>query len=180
VDEKCLKAAVIEGKAYVGLKQYDKAIECYNKAKTIDPKKEGVVNGYIERARIRQMAEQDEQTASQTFEASSGGGLVSVLEKLRKPGHPMLYYIGGMEVIHQKLGNDVVARTLFCSSGGFELADGHPEIVRCLNAKPGSLNASDVELTALYIRVLHEACVDNDESQCHLLAMKQLPQQLMG
>ena len=179
MDEKCLKAAIIEGKAYVGLKQYDKAVECYSKAKTIDPRKDSIVNGYIERARIKRTAEQDEQTASQTFEASSGAGLVSVLEKLRKPGQLMLYYIGGLEVVRQKLCSDGVMRTLFRSSGGFELADSHHEIVRCLNTEPGSLSASDVQLTALYLHVLHDACIDNDENQCHMLAMKQLPQQLM-
>ena len=46
--EKCLKAAVIEGKAYVGLKQYDKAIQCYEKAKKIYARKERVINEYID------------------------------------------------------------------------------------------------------------------------------------
>jgi len=178
VDEKCLKAAVLEGKAYVGLKQYDRAVECYNKAKMIDPTKECIVNDYIERARIRQTAEQDEETAGQTFEASGETGLLSVLDKLAKPARPMLYYIGGLEVVRQKL-SDAVARTLFRTGGGFELAENHCEIGRCLGSEPRSLNRSDVELTCLYLTVLREACIDNDENQCHLLTMKHLPPQMM-
>ena len=41
---------MFEGKAYVGLKQYDKAIECYEKAKKIDATKECVINEYIDHA----------------------------------------------------------------------------------------------------------------------------------
>jgi len=178
VDEECLKAAVLQGKAHVGLKQYDTAIECYNKAKKIDPRKESVVNDYIDRARIRQAAELDEKRAGETFEASSEAGLVSVLDKLKKPCQPMLYYIGGLELVRQKL-SDPLARTLFRSNGGFDLASSHCKISGCLNAEPSNLSASDVELTALYVTILRVACVDSDENQFHVLAMKQLPQQLM-
>ena len=179
VDEKCLKAAVLEGKAYVGLKQYDKAVECYEKAKKIDARKECVINEYIDRARIRQAAEQAERSAVQTFEASNETGLASVLGKLKRPGQLTIYYIGGLEVVRQKLCSDPVARTLFRSSGGFELADSHCEISRCLNTEPTSLSSSDVQLATGYVKVLQNASVDNDENQCHVLAMPHLPQQLM-
>ena len=179
VNEKCVKAAVLQGRAYVGLKQYDTAIDCYNKAKEIDPRKESIVNDYISRARIRQAAERDEQIAGQTFEASNETGLVSILDKVKQPGQLMLYYIGGLEVLRQRL-SEPVARTLFRSNGGFELAENHCEISRCLSSDAHCLNASDRQLTALYVSVLRDACIDNDENQCHVLAMKHLPQQLMS
>jgi len=179
VDEKCLKAAVLEGRAHIGLKQYDRAIESYNKAKEIDPKKETMIDDYVSRARIRQTAEQDEQIAGQTFEASNEMGIVSVLDKVKKPSQLILYYIGGLEVVRQKMLSDPVARTLFRSSGGFELAESHDEISRCLRSEPSSLSSADVQLTSLYLTIVRHACVDNDDNQCHVLAMKFLPQQLM-
>ena len=179
MDEKCLKAAVLEGKAYVGLRQYERAMDSYEKAKTIDARKERVVNEYIERARIRQTAELEEQTAGQTFEASADTGVVSIIEKLRKPAQPLLYYIGGLELVRARMKSDSVARTLFRSSGGFDLASSHPELGRCLNSDPDSLSASDVQLVAIYLAVLYQASIDNEDNQCHVLAMSQLPQQLI-
>jgi len=178
VDENCMKAAVLQGRAHVGLKQYDAAIECYDKAKKIDPRKESIVNDYMSRARIRQAAELDEQNAGETFEASNETGLVSILDKVKQPGQLVIYYIGGLQVLRQRL-TEPVARTLFRSNGGFELAETHCEVSRCLSSDACSLNASDIELIALYVSVLRDACVDNDENQCHVLAMKHLPQQLM-
>jgi len=178
VDENCVKAAVLQGRAHVGLKQYDAAIECYNIAKKIDPRKESVVNEYMSRAQIRRAAELDEQNAGQTFEASNETGLVSILDKVKQPGQPVIYYIGGLQVLRQRL-TEPVARTLFRSNGGFELAENHCEMSRCLSCDVVSLSASDVQLTALYVCVLRDACVDDEENQCHVLAMKHLPQQLM-
>ena len=71
---------------------------------------------------------------------------MSVLEKLKRPGQLTIYYIGGLEVVRQKLCSDPVARTLFHSSGGFELADSHCQISRCLNSEPVFLTSSDVQL----------------------------------
>lgn len=182
VDDKCLKAAILEGRAHVGLKQYGRAIECYNKAKEIDARKERLVNDYIDRARISEAADRAEKSARQTFEASTetGPGLVSLLDKLNKPAQPTLYYIGGLQVVRQKL-SEPLARTLFRCSGGFELADSHCEISRCLECEPSrlGLSASDVQLAALYVLVLRDACVDDDENQCRVLAMKHLVQQVM-
>jgi len=178
VDENCVKAAVLEGRAYVGLKQYDTAIECYKNARQMDVRKESIINAYIDRARIRRDAERAEQTAGQTSEASHETGLVSILTKVKQPDQQVVYYIGGLEVIRRKLC-DSVSRTLFRSSGGFELADCHCEISRCLSCRPADLNQSQVELTAVYLTVLLEACVDNDDNQCQVLDIKHLPHQLM-
>jgi len=68
---------------------------------------------------------------------------------------------------------------MFRSSEGFELADSHCEISRCLNSETASLSASDVQLATGYVKMLQNASVDNDENQCHVLAMHHLPQQLM-
>jgi len=81
-------------------------------------------------------------------------------------------------VVRQKM-SDHVARTLFRSAGGFELADTHPEIDRCLNSKPSSLGPSEVQLMTLFLTVLRDACIDNEENQCHVLSSKHLPRQLM-
>jgi len=128
-------------------------------------RKECVINEYIDRARISQAAEQAEHSAAQTFEVSNEAGLVCVLEKLKRPGQLTIYYIGGLEVVRQKLFSDPEARTLFCSSGGFELADSHCEISRCLNSEPASLGSSDVQLATGYVKVLQNASVDNNENQ---------------
>lgn len=180
MDEKCVKAAVLQGRAYVALLQYDKALECYNSAKQMDAGKDAVINECIERARIKQAAQLEEQTAQQTFEASSETGLVRVLESLVKPDQPIIFYIGGLQVIQHKLQCGDEARTLFRSSGGFQLASSHGEISRCLSCcDPGRLSVADIQLTAVYLTVLRDACVDNDENQCQLLAMYSLLQQLM-
>lgn len=44
-DEKFIKAYVLEAKAHIGLQQYDKAIEVYNKAKDIDKTKQTMLDG---------------------------------------------------------------------------------------------------------------------------------------
>jgi len=175
VDDKCLKAAVLRGRAHVGLKQYHSAIECYNRAKKIDATKESLVNEYIDRARIKEKAERDECDAEQTSDQT---GLVSLLDRLNQPAQPIIYYVGALEAIRQAL-SEPLAKTLFRSSGGFELAESHYEISRCLSSKPSSLSRSDVQLSALYVVVVREACIDNDVNQCQVLAMKYLPQQLV-
>ena len=152
----------------------------YEKAKKIDASKECVINEYIDHARIRQAAEHAEHSAAQTFEASYETGLVSVLEKLKRPGQLTIYYIGGLEVVRQKLCSDPVAMTMFRSSGGFGLADSHCEISRRLNTEPASLSSSDVQLATGNVKVLQNASVDNDENQCHVLTMPQLLMKLIG
>ena len=42
-----MKAYVHQGRAHLGLKQYDKALESYEKAAKCDPKKEAVMNGMM-------------------------------------------------------------------------------------------------------------------------------------
>lgn len=178
VDEKCLKAAVLQGKAYVGLRRYDEAVESYNKAREMDPGRQALTDEYIERARIKQAAERDEMTAGQSLEATAETGLVSLINRLCTPGQPVVYYTGALQLVRLKL-TERFARTLFRSSGGFELSSTHSELSRCFNSSPRSLSAADMTLTALYVSVMRDACVDNDENQCHVLAMPRLPHQLM-
>jgi tetratricopeptide (TPR) repeat protein len=45
VCDKCIKAYVHQGKAYFGLKEYDKARESYQQVLKCDPKKESLMNG---------------------------------------------------------------------------------------------------------------------------------------
>ena len=96
VDDKCLKAAVLQGRAHVGLKQYHSAIECYNRAKKIDATKESLVNEYTDRARIKEKAERDECDAEQTSDQT---GLVSLLDRLNQPAQPIIYYVGALEAL---------------------------------------------------------------------------------
>ena len=57
-----------------------------------------MINEYIDRARIRQAAEQAECSSAQTSEASNETGLVSVLEKLKRPGQLTIHrWAGGGE-----------------------------------------------------------------------------------
>ena len=180
VDEKCVKAAVLEGKAHLCLGQYDRAIDSYNRARQMDAGKQSLLDDYIERVRMRQAAERDEQAARQTTEATDETGLVSLVNKLSSSGQSVAYYTGALELVRLKLNEERVARTLFRSCGGFELSSRHAQLSRCLNSPaPGSLTVADLSLTALYVNVLREACVDDDDNQCHVLAMPCLPQQLM-
>lgn len=48
VNENCLKAFILQGKAYVGLKEYEKAIESYRNAIKAAPDKEAMINSKIQ------------------------------------------------------------------------------------------------------------------------------------
>ena len=138
--------------------------------------RQSVMNEYIERARIRKTAELEEQTAGQTSEAT---GLVNIINRLREePGQPLIYYTGALELLRLRL-RDPVSRTLFRSSGGFELSSSHVALSRCLDSSPSCLTDAELTLTAVYVGVMRDACHDDADSQCHVLAMRHLPQQLM-
>ncbi len=45
VYENCVKAYVHQGRAHLGLKQYDQALHSYEQALKCDPKKESIMTG---------------------------------------------------------------------------------------------------------------------------------------
>lgn len=48
VNENCLKAFILQGKAYVGLKEYEKAIDSYTDAVKAAPDKEAMINSKVQ------------------------------------------------------------------------------------------------------------------------------------
>jgi len=174
VDEACLKAAVLQGKAHVGLKEYDKARDSYSRALKIAPRKEVLINDYMAQVKLAEDAEIQEKAAREMFDAGQHTGLVSLIEKLKKPDQLPMYYSGGLQVIRQAI-KDVTDKTLFRTNGGLVLSQTHLTISRVLSSDPDSISIAESDMLASFFDVLVRVCIDNELNQREVLAISDLP-----
>ncbi|XP_064601806.1 tetratricopeptide repeat protein 12-like isoform X2 [Liolophura sinensis] len=173
------KAFVHQGKAYLALGNFDEARNSYKQGLQTDPKKKKVFEDYLAEVDRVERAKNQEEKVQELFDSGSeeAGGLVELLEKVKKADQLPLFYAGGFRVIAKLLTGEI-EKTLFRTQGGLRIHVDHQTVQRCLSASPRSLSQEELDLLSSVLELLSQACFDNETSQEQILEVGNLPAQL--
>ncbi|XP_069470349.1 tetratricopeptide repeat protein 12-like isoform X2 [Ambystoma mexicanum] len=167
-NETCVKAYVLMGKAYLGLKNYGEAKKCYQKILEIDPKQEKLVKGYLNQVEFNEHKALREQKAQEAFELgkTTAVSVKELLQKLSKPDQMPAYYAGGIRLLIEVM-EDCTERTIFRTCNGFNVIGDNKIISRCLET-PGKDPLED-DLCIAVVTLWNEVCKGNEENQQALI-----------
>ncbi|XP_022329619.2 tetratricopeptide repeat protein 12-like [Crassostrea virginica] len=172
-----MKAHVLMGKAYMGLKKYDEARQAYKKALECEPSKQNLITDYLTEVDRAEKSQQEEEKAREAFQAGEQGP-VALLQQLKKKDQLPIYYSGGFQVLQNFLKNND-QRTLFRTEGGFQIINDHPCFSKCFSASPRSLSKEELDMLNSGIAMFILACEDNEKNQELLLNTEGLPEKIM-
>ncbi|TKS81039.1 Tetratricopeptide repeat protein 12 [Collichthys lucidus] len=168
-NERCLKAYLHMGKAYLALKRYNESRNCFKKMLEIEPGQEKMVKAeYLTQVDLEEERESQEMNAMQRFDKGDEKAttVLHLLEKLSKAEQMPLYYCGGFEILSQAV-TDCTGQTLFRLNNGFSIISSNDMVRSCLLQKtmdPGSL-----ELCMSVLKLWRVICCGNDENQKMLM-----------
>uniref|UniRef100_A0A667YBL0 Tetratricopeptide repeat domain 12 n=1 Tax=Myripristis murdjan TaxID=586833 RepID=A0A667YBL0_9TELE len=119
-NEKCIKAYLHMGKAYLALKNYNKSRNCYEKITEIEPRKEKMVKEYLTQVDLEEARESQERNAREEFNNGKNKATIvpQLLEKLSRLEQSPSYYCGGLELLSQAI-TDCECSIGRCSSFSF-------------------------------------------------------------
>ncbi|XP_031440151.1 tetratricopeptide repeat protein 12 isoform X2 [Clupea harengus] len=173
-NEKSVKAYVHMGRARLGLHDYAKARECYEKILEIAPERAAMVKEYlsqVESAERRECEERraweecqkvQEEAKSMATAATVTGGLLEILQKLGRPDEMSLYYCGGVELLSHAI-TDCTGQTIFRLHNGFSVINDNNTIARCLLQK--SQEPCAVDLCLAVLKLWKVVCQGNETNQ---------------
>ncbi|XP_062275468.1 tetratricopeptide repeat protein 12 [Scomber scombrus] len=167
-NERCLKAYLHMGKAYLALKNYNESRNCFEKIMEIEPGKEKMVKEYLTRVNLVEEKESQEMNARQEFEKGEGKAITvpQLLEKLSRRRQMPLYYCGGLAILSQVV-TDCTGQTLFRLNNGFSIISDNDTVRSCLLQKTKDPHRQDLCLSVLKLWRL--ICCGNDENQKMLM-----------
>lgn len=172
-----MKAYVLMGKAYLGLRNYEKAREAYKKALECDPTKQNLIKDYFADVDRVERTQQEEEKAKEAFQAGEKGP-VALLQQLGKKGQLPIFYSGGFQVLQNFLKNNE-QKTLFRTEGGFQIISEHPCFSKCFSASPRSLSKEELDMLKSGMDMFRLACEDNEKNQEVFLQTEGMPNKLM-
>ncbi|XP_053545809.1 tetratricopeptide repeat protein 12 [Bombina bombina] len=149
-NEKCLKAYVHMGRAYVELKNYIEARKCYLKIPEIDSRQEKMAKDYLNQVDFQERKECEEQAARAEFDAGSeeAVSVVQLLQKLSRADQIELYYSGGIKFLNKAI-KDCTGQTLFRTNNGFSIIGDNKVIKRCMFTTSADPVGTDLCLSVL-------------------------------
>ncbi|XP_022609533.1 tetratricopeptide repeat protein 12-like [Seriola dumerili] len=102
-NERCIKAYVHMGKAFMELKKYNESRHCFEKIVEIEPGREKMVKEYLIQVGLEAERENQEMNAREEFDKGEvkARTVPQLLEKLSRPGQMPLFYRGGLELLLQ-------------------------------------------------------------------------------
>ncbi|XP_047449271.1 tetratricopeptide repeat protein 12 isoform X2 [Mugil cephalus] len=167
-NESCIKAYLHMGKAYLGLKKYNEARNCFEKIREIEPVKMEMVKEYLSRVDLEEERERQEINARQEFDKGErkATAVPQLLEKLSVPDQMPLYYCGGLEILSQAL-TDCTGQTLFRLNNGFSIINSNGTVRRCLSQKTNDPDSH--KLCASVLKLWRVICCGNDENKRMLM-----------
>ncbi|KAM7413322.1 hypothetical protein PAMA_020625 [Pampus argenteus] len=163
-NERCIKAYLHMGKAYLALKKYNESRHCFEKIAEIEPGREKLAKEYLTMVDLEEKKESQEMNAREEFDKGERKATTvpQLLEKLSRPGQLPFYYCGGLEILSQAV-TDCTAKTLFRLNNGFSIISGNDTVRSCLLQKTKDPHSQDVCVSVLKLwRVI---CCGNDENQ---------------
>ncbi|XP_077467723.1 tetratricopeptide repeat protein 12 [Stigmatopora argus] len=168
-NDKCIKAYVHMGKAYLGLKQYSASRMCFEKMAELDPQMEKMAKEYLCKIELEEKREHEEFNARQDFDkgVQKAKLIPQLLDKLSEPGQMLLYYCGILEILCQVV-TDCSGQTLFRLHDGFGIIDGNDTTRSCLLQEANDSCSQD--LCALVLNIWTTTCRENEENQKTLLS----------
>ncbi|XP_041849923.1 tetratricopeptide repeat protein 12 [Melanotaenia boesemani] len=168
-DKRCIKAYLHMGKAYLGLKKYSEARNCFEKIQEIEPGRKKMVKEYLDLVNLEEEKETQEINAKEEF--NKGGrkatAVPQLLEKLSMPSRMPLYYCGGLEILTQAV-TECTGRTLFRLNNGFSIISSNDTVKSCLLQKTNDPDSQ--ELCVSVLKLWRVICCENDENQKMLMA----------
>ncbi|XP_030076910.1 tetratricopeptide repeat protein 12 [Microcaecilia unicolor] len=177
-NDKSIKARVHMGKAYLALKDYFKARQCYQKILEMDPKREKMIKDYINQVDSQERKAAQQQKAEEEFNSGkeTAVSVKKLLEKLSRPHQAPLYYTGGIRLLSYTM-TDCTNKTLFRTGNGFSIISDNKTIHRSINHAVGDTGAMDLCLSVLML--WQTVCQGNEENQRVLLALPNTSKQLL-
>ncbi|XP_077579003.1 tetratricopeptide repeat protein 12 isoform X2 [Stigmatopora nigra] len=168
-NEKCIKAHLHMGKAYLGLKQYSASRTCFEKMAELDPQMEEMAKEYLCKIELEEKREHEELNARQDFDkgVQKAKLIPQLLDKLSEPGQMLLYYCEILDILCQVV-TDCSGQTLFRLHDGFGIIDANDTTRSCLLEEANDLCSQD--LCVLILNVWTTTCRENEENQKTLLS----------
>ncbi|XP_073340609.1 tetratricopeptide repeat protein 12 isoform X2 [Pagrus major] len=162
-NERCIKAYLHMGKAYLALKKYNESKNCFQKILEIEPAREKMMKEYLMQVDSEAEKESQEMKAMQEFDKRDGNAKIvpELLEKLSRPGQASFYYCGGCEILSQAV-TDCTGQTLFRLNNGFSIISSNEVVKSCLLQKTKDRDSQ--ELCASVLRLWRVICCGNDEN----------------
>ncbi|XP_033119662.1 tetratricopeptide repeat protein 12-like [Anneissia japonica] len=173
IEEKNTKAYIHKGNAHLSLLQYTKAIETYQEILKVNQKQEKLVNDYVKKARLAMEAAEAEQAASKVVADGEiqASNLLQLLNKLKQPDKPIIYYQGGLQLLAVQINNDT-SKTLFRSNAGFELLFKKSYLSEKIQQAHTSQDKENLELARATVQVCIQATSKHDVNTKYLLELQ--------
>ncbi|XP_039987323.1 tetratricopeptide repeat protein 12 isoform X2 [Xiphias gladius] len=167
-NERCIKAYVHMGRAYLQLKKYNESRHCFEKIVEIEPGKERMVKEYLTQVDLEEEKESQEMNARREFDKGEGKATTvpQLLEKLSRPGQPPFFYSRGLEILLQAV-TDCTGQTLFRLNNGFSIINSNDLVRSCLVQK--TKDPDSQELCVSVLKLWRVICCGNDENQKMLM-----------
>ncbi|XP_041665479.1 tetratricopeptide repeat protein 12 [Cheilinus undulatus] len=167
-NEKCVKAYLLMGKAYLASKKYDKSKSCFKKITEIEPWREKMVQEYLTKVNLEEEKESQEIKAMREFDKGEEKAtrVPQLLEKLSKPDKMSLYYHGGLEILSQAV-HDCTDQTLFRLNKGFSIINSNSMVKSCLLRETNDPDGQ--ELCVSVLKLWKAVCSGNEENQMLLM-----------
>uniref|UniRef100_A0A3B3WXB2 Uncharacterized protein n=1 Tax=Poecilia mexicana TaxID=48701 RepID=A0A3B3WXB2_9TELE len=186
-NERCIKAYVHMGKAYLGLKNYNEARSCFEKILEIESGKESMVKEYLDLVDLEEEKNSQEMDAKEKLDKGErkATAVPQLLEKLSRPGQMPLYYCGGLESLSQAVTD--AGKTLFRLNNGFSIIGSNDvlknqkilmkcplarqSVVQLLMSDHGEVVKECLELLSLYSNTLYGRRLAIDNLDLHLTSL---------
>ncbi|XP_051254268.1 tetratricopeptide repeat protein 12 isoform X1 [Dicentrarchus labrax] len=167
-NERCIKANLHMGKAYLALKKYNESRNCFEKIVEIEPGRKKMMKGYLTQVDLEEERESQEVNAMQEFDKGDGKATTvpQLLEKLSRPSQMSFYYCGGFEILSQAV-TDCTGQTLFRLNNGFSIVSSNDMVRSCLLQK--TMDPDSLELCVSVLKLWRVICCGNDENQKMLM-----------
>ncbi|XP_026196594.1 tetratricopeptide repeat protein 12 isoform X2 [Anabas testudineus] len=167
-NDRCIKAYVHMGKAYLELKKYPEARKCFKNIVEVEPEKEKMAKEYLTHVDLEEEKEKQVIKAREMFDKGEGEctTVPILLEKLSCPGLMPFYYCGGFEILSQAI-TDCTGQTLFRLNNGFSIISSNDTVRSCLLQK--TKDPVSQELCVSVLKLWRVICCGNDENKKTLM-----------
>lgn len=163
IDPKCVKAFVHKARALQAGGKFDEAVTVLKSATEVAPKQEKILKVYIAEAESAQRRLQDEKEAGYMAGQGSGELIKDSINRLQKPSLATSQYVDATRKLGILLDSNA-NKTLFRCYGGFQITELNKTFRRYWEGKDTCIMIEDIDFVCEIIRILMEACTDNDHN----------------
>ncbi|XP_074535892.1 tetratricopeptide repeat protein 12 [Halichoeres trimaculatus] len=177
-NEKCIKAYILMGKAYLASKKYNESRSCFEKIIEIEPGRDKMVKEYLTQVNMVEEKVSQKIKAMEDFHKGEEKTtrVPQLLEKLSRPSQMPIYYRGGLELLSQAVTN-CTDQTLFRLNNGFSIICSNDMVRSCLLQETNDPDSKDLCLCTL--RLWRAICDGNDENQKMLMTSPVMKQSIV-